>query len=76
MRDYTDRLAEVFLGVLALTIIGLKIAGIIKIPWLYLCMPFIICFGIGCVLAILVLVIIVIKGIIVFNKEKNNESGN
>lgn len=71
MRDYTDRLAEAFLGIFVLTIIGLKIAGIIKIPWLYLCMPFIICFGIGCVLAILVVVTIVIKGIIVFSKEKS-----
>jgi hypothetical protein len=76
MKDYTDRLAEVFLGILALTIIGLKITGIITIPWLYLCMPFIICFGIGCALAILVFVTIVVKGIIVFNKEKNDESGN
>ena len=55
-RETTDKCADIFLLLIVLTVIGLKIGGIITIPWVWLLAPIWITFLLGLVIACLVLV--------------------
>ena len=65
-----DRIADIGLTMIFVTIIILKITNVIAIPWIWLLSPIWILFLIGCVLAVIltIMCIIDIKG-----DKKENE---
>lgn len=72
MNRQMDRVINWFLIIAAVTVIILKIVGVIKIPWLWLLSPIWIVLGFG-ILFIIVIVIIFSIEKIKDKKENKNE---
>ena len=72
-RDF-DREINIFFILLVLTIIGLKIAGVIQISWLWLLSPLWVTAGLGVVGLIGVTIICIVSELInKIQRRKNNE---
>ena len=56
-RETTDKCADIFIFLADLTVIGLKIGGIITIPWVWLLAPIWVTFLVGLVIACIVLLL-------------------
>lgn len=67
-----DRLADIFIIGVIVTILVLKLTNVITIPWIWLLSPIWILFGIGFIFAIAVTLICLLQEYI-HKKEKNNE---
>ena len=69
-----DREVNIFLILLALIIIGLKIAGVIQISWLWLLSPLWVTAGLGVIGLIGVTIICIVSELInKIQRRKNNE---
>ena len=68
--DCLDRVADIFIVLLIAAVIGLKIAGIITLSWFWLFSPIIFLFGLGVVLALIVMIVCIINIFIESKKEK------
>lgn len=66
-----DRLVDVFIIGIIITVIILKITNVIKISWLWLLSPIWILFGVGIVLAIGLTIICIIEEFI--NKKEKKQ---
>ena len=62
--DIMDRIADIIICLAVITIIVLKICGIITISWLWLLAPLWIPFGIGIVMAIIFIILYLIESYI------------
>ena len=69
MEEHFDRIADFFVIGAVITIIVLKIIGIITIPWIWLLAPIWIPLGIGCIGAMIIGTMFIIE----CKKEKRNE---
>ena len=56
-RETADKCADIFILLVVLTVIGLKISGIITIPWVWLLAPIWVTFLVGLVIACIVLLL-------------------
>ena len=68
-RETTDKCADIFILLAVLTVIGLKIGGIITIPWVWLLAPIWVTFLVGLVIACIVLLLFL--GTLVIDKNRN-----
>ena len=68
----SDRVADILIIVIFLSIIGLKIANVITLSWFWLFSPIIFLFGIGIILAIFMTLACIISTYI-DNKRRNKE---
>ena len=73
-RETTDKCADIFILLAVLTVIGLKIGGIITIPWVWLLAPIWVTFLVGLVIACIVLVLFL--GTLVVDKIEIKENKN
>lgn len=67
-----DRIADIFIVGVIITILVLKLTNVITIPWVWLLSPIWILFGIGFIFAFVVTLICLLQEYI-HKKEKNNE---
>ena len=70
--DTTDIVADVFLGLVVITIVVLKLTNVIKLSWIWLLAPIWICLIFGAFITLILIVMGIIK-IIIEDKERNNE---
>jgi len=68
-----DRIADICIIGVIITIIVLKLTNVIKISWLWLLSPIWILFGTGIILAIFITIACLIKTQLIDKKEKENE---
>lgn len=73
-RETTDKCADIFILLAVLTVIGLKIGGIITIPWVWLLAPIWVTFLVGLVIACIVLLLFL--GTCVIDKIEIKENKN
>ena len=71
-RDTTDIVADVFLGLVVITIVVLKLTNIIKLSWFWLLAPIWICLIFGMFITLILIVMGFIQGLI-DKKEKKYE---
>ncbi len=71
MKNKEDRIADITLIILLLSVIILKLTNVIQIPWIWLLCPIWLAFGLGLVLAIIFIILYIYE--ILFHKEKKNE---
>jgi len=68
-----DKFLDIFLLLCIVTVILLKLTGVITVSWLVLFSPILIIFLLGAILISLAIFVIVTKGIIEMIKENKNE---
>lgn len=73
MDDNLDKFTNIVLIIIILVIIGLKIAGVITISWLWLLSPIWGLFLLGVIFAMIILISCLITNYIKDKKEKRNE---
>lgn len=73
MDDNLDKFTNIVLIIIILVIIGLKIAGVITISWLWLLSPLWGLFLLGVIFAMIILISCLITNYIKDKKEKRNE---
>lgn len=67
-----NRIADIFIVGVIITILVLKLTNVITVPWVWLLSPIWILFGIGFIFAFVVTLICLLQEYI-HKKEKNNE---
>ena len=70
MRDFEDKCIDIFIILCIVAVIVLKITGVITIPWLWISAIIWIPFLLGCILAIIIVMIAIIQNAIEKIKEK------
>ena len=73
MNDNTERLVDITIITIIISVIILKIIGVIKIAWFWLLSPLWILFGLGVVICVAVATIVISTDLINRIKERKNE---
>lgn len=73
MNDNTERLVDITIIAIVISVIILKIIGVIKIAWFWLLSPLWILFGLGVAICIVITSSVIIMDIINHIKERKNE---
>ena len=73
MNDNTERLVDITIIAIIISVIILKIIGVIKITWFWLLSPLWILFGLGVAICVVITGSVVIMDLINRIKERKNE---
>ena len=73
MNDNTERLVDITIIAIIISVIILKIIGVIKIAWFWLLSPLWILFGLGVAICVVITSSVIIMDLINRIKERKNE---
>lgn len=73
MNDNTERLVDITVITIIISVIILKIIGVIKIAWFWLLSPLWILFGLGVAICVVITSSVIIMDLINRIKERKNE---
>ena len=73
MNDNTERLVDITIITIIISVIILKIIGVIKIAWFWLLSPLWILFGLGVAICVVITSSVIIMDLINRIKERKNE---